>query len=77
MKKKLYYYYDSEADVLYFAQGKPSSKDKSIEVGNDVVLRVGTKDKKVKGFTVLNLSARAKRQPSFLPLPLSVMLEAA
>ena len=55
---KLYYFYDKEADVLYFSQGKPSAKDQSQETKDDVVLRINPKTGTVRGFTILNFSKR-------------------
>lgn len=55
---KLYYYYDQEADVLYFSQGKPSPKDEARETRDDVILRVNPKTGSVRGFTILNFSRR-------------------
>lgn len=69
---KLHYFYDKEADVLYFSQGKPSAKDLSQETFDNVVLRIDPKSKQVKGITVLNLS---KRQQKFSPVPLPVQMQ--
>ena len=66
---KLYYYYDQEADVAYLSQGKPSAKDISQETADDVVLRLDPKTRKVRGFTILNFSRRAKTNaPVSLPI---------
>lgn len=40
---KLYYYYDKQADVLYFFQGKPSKNSVSKEASDDVVIRIDPK----------------------------------
>ena len=53
---KLHYYYDRDADVMYFSQGKPSQKAISQEMPNDVIVRLDPKTKKIKGFTILNFS---------------------
>ena len=68
---KLYYYYDREADVFYLSQGKPSSRDKSTEAENDVILRLSPKDGKIIGFTILNFTKRLTKkdiQPIELPI---------
>ena len=70
---KLYYYYDTEADVFYLSQGKPSAKDQSQETSEDVVLRLDPKTHKVRGFTILNFSRRASR--SHLPISLPIHAE--
>ncbi len=69
---KLYYYYDKEADVLYFSEGKPSPRAKSVETEDDVVLRIDPKTKKVVGFTILNFAKRLKRR---LPIELPIKAE--
>ena len=66
---KLYYFYDKEADVAYLSQGKPSAKDMTQETGDDVVLRLNTKTRKIRGFTILNFS---KRTGSNVPIPLPI-----
>jgi len=68
----LQYFYDKEADVFYFSQGKPSAKDETIEAGNDVLIRVNPRTKKVRGFTLLNASRRAARSKQPVPLPFSL-----
>ncbi len=73
---KLYYFYDQEADVFYFSEGKPSAQNISRETSDDVILRLDRKTKEVKGFTVLNFSKRLKRhQP--VELPITAKLAAA
>ena len=69
---KIYYYYDKEADVLYFSQGKPSRKDESKEADDDVVLRIDPTSGKIKGFTILNFS---KRNKEHIPLSLPIQGE--
>ena len=69
----LEYFHDKEADVFYFSQGKPSVKDETIEMGDDVIVRVNPRTKKVRGFTLLNASRRAVRAKQSVPLPLSLV----
>ncbi len=74
MKTKLYYYYDKEADVFYLSQGKPSVKDQSREAKSDVVLRIDPKTSRIRGFTILNFSQRAKNKSAFVSLPIQAEL---
>lgn len=74
---KLYYYFDKEADVFYLSQGKPSGKLTSEEAGDDVVLRMDPKTRKVKGFTILNFSKRLKHATTPIQLPIEAELMAA
>ena len=69
----LKYFYDKEADVFYFSQGKPSMKDETVEAGNDVLIRFNPRTKAVRGFTLLNASRRTKRTNAPVPLPLSLI----
>lgn len=71
---KLYYYYDKRADVLYFSEGKPSSRARSVETNDDVVLRIHPRTKKVTGFTILNFAKRAGLQRSPIELPIRLEL---
>ena len=66
---QLYYLYDQEADVFYLSQGKPSARDRSVESGDDVLVRTDTKGH-VRGFTILNFSKRqsSKSMPIRLPI---------
>jgi len=49
--------YDREADVLYLSFRKPQRAKKTVEIGDDVLIR--TDDDEVVGITVLNASSRA------------------
>ena len=71
---KLYYYYDKEADVLYFSEGKPSPRSRSIETADDVVLRINHKTKKVVGFTILNFEKRLGQHRLPIELPIKAEL---
>ena len=71
---QLYYYYDQEADVLYFSQGKPSPKDQSEEAKNDTILRLDSKTGKVRGFTILNFAHRLQRGMAPISLPIKAEL---
>lgn len=74
---KLYYYYDKGADVLYLSQGKPSSRDESQEIEDDIVLRLDSKTHKVRGFTILNFTRRMKQKDKSVSLPLQMELTPA
>lgn len=67
------YFYDKEADVFYFSQGKPSTKDETIEASNDVLVRVNPRTKKVRGFTLLNASRRTVHAKTPTSLPFSLV----
>ena len=74
LKKKtiqndLYYLYDREADVLYLSQGKPSSRDRTLEADNDVLLRISPRDGSVRGLTILNASKQSNRPHVPVRLP--------
>jgi len=66
------YFYDKEADVFYFSQGKPSTSDETVEAGNDVLLRVNRRTNKVRGFSILNASRRSKKSDK-IALPFSLV----
>ena len=52
--------YDKEADVLYMSFRKPQNATKTIEVGDDILLR---KDGRLTvGLTILNASSRQGRK---------------
>jgi len=72
MKKNLTYFYDKEADVFYFSSGNPRASDETVEAGNDVLLRVDSKTKHVRGFTLINASKRSvKGRGTSLPFSFS------
>lgn len=74
---KLYYFYDKQADVFYFSQGKPSARSISKEISDDVILRLDRKSGTVKGFTILNFSKRTKSKSRPIKLPIIAKLSAA
>jgi uncharacterized protein YuzE len=55
MRKEVQFHYDREADVLYLSIGKPQ-KAKTIEVGEDFVLRLHPKSGQVVGMTIINFA---------------------
>jgi len=66
------YFYDKEADVFYFSQGTPSASDETIEAGDDVLLRVAPRSKKVRGFTLFNASRRLRGTSRAVNLPFTL-----
>lgn len=71
--KNLNLFYDTEADVLYFSKGQPSSQDISDEAEDEIVVRRNPKTKEITGFTVLNFSKKSKKV-SKVRLPLEMEL---
>ena len=71
----LKYFYDKEADIFYFSEGEPSVRDASRELGDDVVVRLNPRTKRVRGFTLLNASRRSTRAstPAMLPFTLETI----
>jgi len=67
-KNQIRYFFDKEADVLYFTQRKPSAKDISREIEEGIIVRVDPKTKEVIGFTILNFLKRQIKTPIRLPL---------
>lgn len=67
-KNQIKYFFDKEADVLYFTKKKPSNRDISREIGEGVVVRIDAKTKKVIGFTILNFLKRQIKSSIKLPL---------
>ena len=55
MRKDVQFHYDREADVLYLSIGKPQ-KAKTVETGEDFVLRLHPKNGQVVGMTIINFS---------------------
>ena len=55
MGNKVQFHYDREADVLYLSVGKPQ-RAKTIEIGEDFVLRLHSKSGQVVGVTIINFS---------------------
>ena len=69
MAKRLTFFFDREADILYLSVGKPRPA-LSKEVGDDIVLRVDPKTHRVVGCTILNLTKRFGHMKAAEPLPL-------
>lgn len=71
------YFYDKEADVFYFTQGTPSARDEVVEAGDDVLLRINSRSKKVSGFTLLNATKRQTKTQKVTSLPFTFTQMAA
>ena len=69
MAKRLTFFFDQEADILYLSLGKPRPA-RSLEVGDDIVVRIDPKTQHVVGCTILNLTKRFARMKEAEPLPL-------
>jgi uncharacterized protein YuzE len=69
------YFYDKEADTFYFLQGAPSASDETIEAGNDVLIQVNPRTKKVRGFTIINASKHNKKSKTSTKLPFEFALK--
>lgn len=69
MAKRLNFFFDREADVLYLSFGKPKAAV-SKEVGDDVVIRLDPKTQAVLGCTILNFTKRFAhmKTPESLPI---------
>ena len=55
MRKEVQFHYDREADVLYLSVGKPQ-RARTMEMGEDFVLRLHPKTAQVIGITIINFS---------------------
>jgi uncharacterized protein YuzE len=55
MRKEIQFHYDREADVLYLSVGKPQ-RAKTVEMGEDFILRLHPKTGQVVGITIIDFS---------------------
>ncbi len=76
MGEKLTFYYDRDADVLYFSKGNPYPEQESQELGDDMVVRLTPKTREVEGITILNFSRRFADIDS-LPIPITAQMQLA
>jgi uncharacterized protein YuzE len=71
MRKEVQFHYDREADVLYLSVGKPQ-RAKTVEMGEDFVLRLHPKTAVVVGMTIINFSRHFPQlKPARLDLPIN------
>lgn len=76
MEKKLSFYYDREADILYFSKGNPYPDQESQEIGDDMVVRLNPKTHEVEGITILNFSSRFTNIDA-QPIPVTAQMQLA
>ncbi len=55
MRREVHFHYDREADVLYLSVGKPQ-RAKTLEMGEDFILRLHPKTAQVVGITIIDFS---------------------
>jgi uncharacterized protein YuzE len=71
MRKEVQFHYDREADVLYLSVGKPQ-RAKTVEMGEDFVLRLHPKTTEVVGITIINFSRHFPQlKPARRALPIN------
>jgi len=71
MRNEVQFHYDREADVLYLSVGKPQ-RAKTVEMGEDFVLRLHPKTAEVVGMTIVNFSRHFPQlKPARLDLPIN------
>jgi len=58
-----------EADVLYVSQGAPSTRDKTSETEDEVLVRKDAKTEEIKGFTILHFLKKSKNKSNSINLP--------
>lgn len=69
MRKEVQFHYDREADVLYLSVGKPQ-RAKTVEMGEDFILRLHPKTGEVVGVTIVDFSRHFPQlKPAHLKLP--------
>jgi uncharacterized protein YuzE len=77
MRNKVQFHYDREADVLYLSIGKPQ-RAKTIEIGDDFVLRLHPKSGQVVGLTIIAFSKHFPQlRPGRYDLPTNGSFNAA
>ena len=67
-KNNIKYYFDKEADILYFTKGDPEEKHISREIDEGIIARIDPKTSKIVGFTILNFLKRQVNTAIELPL---------
>jgi len=70
MEKIIRCSYNKDADELNISLGKPQ-KAISLEVANEVYVRLHPKTKQILGFTILHFEERAVKEKKTFTLPLS------
>ena len=71
MRKQVQFHYDREADVLYLSVGSPQ-RAKTVEIGEDFILRLHPKTAEVVGLTIISFSKHFPQlKPARLDLPIN------
>lgn len=70
MEKGIRFFFDEEADVLYFSKGEPSTQAESQEIGEDMVARLDPQTKEVVGLTIFNFVRRFQKEKSARSIPI-------
>ena len=70
MQNKIQFHYDREADVLYLSVGKPQ-RAKTVEIGEDFVLRLHPKTGEVIGMTIVDFTRHFPKLKTGLKLPVN------
>ena len=71
MRKEVQFHYDREADVLYLSLGRPQ-RAKTVEMGQDFILRLHPKTAEVVGTTIIDFSRHFPQlKPAQLKLPVN------
>lgn len=70
MEKGMNFFFDAQADILYFSKGMPRVDVESEEIGDDIVVRLDPATKEVVGFTIINFTKRfeKEKEPRFIPV---------
>lgn len=75
MGERISFYFDREADVLYFSKGNPYPEQESQEIGDDMIVRLNPKTREVEGITILNFSRRfVSADNLFVPITAQMQL---
>ena len=70
MRKEIQFHYDREADVLYLSVGKPQ-KAKTVEMGDDFILRLHPKTGEVIGITIIDFTRHFPNLKTGVKLPVN------
>jgi uncharacterized protein YuzE len=76
VNERLSFYYDREADVLYFSKGQPYPEQESQEIGDDMIVRLTPTTHEVEGITILNFSRRFASVDN-LSIPVTAQMQLA
>ena len=72
MRREVQFHYDREADVLYLSIGRPQQRAKTVEMGEDFILRLHPKTAEVVGMTIIDFSKHFPQlKPARLRFPIN------